>query len=136
MQILALAGAVEEHRLVADARHDDRLAAFGYPPGDAFPQAITRLLAPRCQAMRRGDGQFRRLALEQGNDARKHGVVTFEQFQHPVQGGFQVQGAGQSLTHRHKRGELRFFGNGCWHVGGFLDSVPPGTDRERTAGAG
>jgi hypothetical protein len=81
--------------------------------------------------VRRGDRQFFHLALGQGDDAREHGVVTFEQLQHPVQGAFQVQGAGQSLAHRHERGELRLFGNGCWHVDGFLGPASLGTDRER-----
>lgn len=108
VQILAPAGATEKPRLVVD----DRLAGPGHPAGDAFQQPKTRLLAPRRQAVRRGDRQFLRLALGQGHDAREHGVVTFEQRQYAAQSTFQAQGAGQSLAYRHKRCELCLVGNG------------------------
>jgi hypothetical protein len=108
-QLAALGGAVEEHRLAADLRHHDGLAAFHHAAGDSFAELVTHAIAGTVEAV---GGLHLELAgvFVQHDDAAAHrAVMAAEHFEHAVQRGLQVDGAGQRLAGVQERGKAPDF---------------------------
>ena len=108
--------AVQERRLAADVRHDDRLAALHDLAGDALADAIADQARAVADAVGGLDAQVAVL-LENRDDAADGAVMAREDLEDAVERRLQVQRARQRLADFEQgREAARFAGRGV-HVG-------------------
>ncbi len=83
---------VQEERLLADIRDDDRLPGFEHLPGHAFAdlESSPRLLLLR-EAVGGLDGQFAGLRMQQGQRPALHAQDVGQDLQYFVRGDLQVE---------------------------------------------
>jgi len=87
---------IEECRLLADARHHDRLPAFDDLPGDSFTDANANRAGAILESFNRFDLQF--AVAQQGDHAADDAVMAHERDQHALQSGFEIERARKSLA--------------------------------------
>src|SRR5262249_19018042 len=99
--------AVQERRLAADPRHDDRLAALDDPAGDPLAELITdaRRVA---EAVGSGHAQLA-VGMPQRDDAAHRAGVAGEHFQDAMERHLQVQRPRHRLTDLEERGQTPHF---------------------------
>ena len=105
-QLGPVGGAIEERRLAAHPRHDDRLAALHHLAGNALAETVAHTLAWRDGA---GGGLQLDLAgvfVEQHHRAPQRAVMAAEDLEHAVQPLFQIEGRRERLARFEKRREL------------------------------
>ena len=103
-QLRPLRRAVEERRLLAHARDDDRLAALDDLADDAFADAVAHRVRRRVEAVGGLDVQL--AVVVQQRDEAAHGAVVLRQdLEHAVQRRSQVQRARQRLADLEQRRE-------------------------------
>ena len=74
-------------------------AAFHHTSSDAFPHVITDL-HPICrETVGYGDCQLTGLPMQESHHTGDHTVMVFQDLEHTMQGGLEVQRTGQGLTH-------------------------------------
>jgi hypothetical protein len=109
-------GAVQERRLAADPRHDDRLAALDDLAGDPLADAVAHQPRAVADAVGGFDAQVAVL-FQNRDDAANGAVMAREDFEDAVQRHLEVEGAGQRLADfEQRRQPARFAGRGI-HVG-------------------
>ncbi len=96
-QLTALRRAVEEGRLLAHPRHDDRLAALDDLADDPFADAVADGVRRGVETVRRLDVQLA-VVPQQGHHAAHGPVVLREDLEHAMQRRSQVQRAGERLA--------------------------------------
>ena len=84
---------MQEERLAADLRHDNRLAAFDDAAHDALTEPIMLPLAVGGNAVSSFNRQFVVFFIQQHDGATNHAVLLFEDFQHAMQRRFQIERA-------------------------------------------
>ena len=89
-QLRPLRRAVQERRLAADARHDDRLAALDDRAGDALADPVADRRDGVVEAVGRLDPQLAVL-VQQRDDAAHGAVVAGEDLEHAVQRRLEVR---------------------------------------------
>ena len=107
--------AMQERRLAADARHDDRLAALHDAAGDAFADAVADRRAPVAEAVGRLDAQLAVL-VQQRHDAADGAVMARQDLEDAVQRRLQVERARQRLAHLEQRRQPPRFAGRRVHV--------------------
>ena len=108
-QLRALRRAVQEHRLAADLRHDDRLAAFDDAAGDAFAELIADAIAGAVEAVGGLHLQLAGVFVEHDDGAAHGAVMAAEDFEDAMEAGLEIDGAGQGLARVEQGGEAPDF---------------------------
>ena len=103
--------AVQKPRLVAHARHDDRLAALHDAAGDALADAIAHGARDGAGAVGRLDAQIAAV-LQERHDPAHRAVVPRQDLQHAMQRGLEVERPRQRLAHFEQRREAARFAAG------------------------
>ena len=103
-QLGALRRAVEERRLLADARDDDRLAAFDDVADDPLADAVANRVGRRVEAVAGLDVQLAVL-VEQRDHAPDGPVMLREDLEHAVQRRPKIERARERLADFEQRGE-------------------------------
>jgi hypothetical protein len=111
-QLAALGCAVQEHRLPADLRNDDGLAALDDSPGDALAELVADAVAGAIEAVGGLDLELARVVVEHDDGAADRPVMSAEYFENPVQPGFQVERAGERLAGLEQGGQAPDFARG------------------------
>ena len=103
-QLRALRRAVEERRLLADARHDDRPAALDDLADDPLADAVAHRVRRRVEAVGGLDVQL--AVVVQQRDQAAHGAVMLGQdLEHAVQRRSKIQRARERLADLEQRGQ-------------------------------
>ena len=84
---------------MTDLGDNDGFAALHHTSGDAFADVITGLHPIRWETIGYGDPQFTGLLMQQGHHTGDHTMMVFQNLEHTIQGGLEVQRTGQGLTH-------------------------------------
>ena len=108
----ALRRAVQKHRLAADLRHDDRLAALDDAAGDAFAELIADAIAGAVEAVGGLDLQLARVFVEHDDGAADGAVMAAEDLQDAVKPGFEIERARQGLARIEQGGQAPDFASG------------------------
>ena len=103
-QLGALRRAIEERRLLADARHDDRLAAFDHAADNAFAHAVPHGVRRRIEPVRGFHLQLT-VVVQEDDEAAHRPVVLRQDLECPVQCRSEIERAGQRLADLEQRGE-------------------------------
>ena len=103
-QLRALRRAVEERRLLAHARHDDRLAALDHLADDALAEPVADRVRRRVEAVAGLDVQLA-VVVQQRHHAAHGAVVLGEDLEHAVQRRPQVERARKRLADLEQRGQ-------------------------------
>ena len=106
---------VEKFRLLADARHDDRLAALHDLTGDAFADFEADRAGAVVEPFDRLDVQL--AVAQQRHHAAHDAVMADENLQHALHRRFQVQRAGQRLADFEQRRQSSGVAGGRGGVG-------------------
>jgi hypothetical protein len=121
------AGSIEEERLPADPGNDHGPAALDHPARDPFADPVADLPRGLCRGSRRRlDHEIARVFVAEDDTSRDGPVALLEDFEDPVEGGFQVQGRAEGLADLQEVGELPDFGGG----GGARHQDGPATFRK------
>ena len=102
---------MHQPRLVADARHDDRLAALHDAAGDPLADAIAHGARDGAGAVGRLDAQVAAV-LQERHDPAHGAVVPRQDLQHAMQRGLEVERPRQRLAHFEQRREAARFAAG------------------------
>ena len=113
-QLGAFRRAVQEHRLAADLRHDDRLAAFDDPSGDAFAELIADAIAGTIEAVGGLHLQLAGVFVEHDDGAADGAMMPAQNLQDAMQPGFQIDGARQRLARVEQSGETTDLARGSF----------------------
>src|SRR5262249_53631819 len=116
--------AVQEHRLPARARHDDRTAGLHDLAGDALAHLVLHRQPRLLEAVGRLDAKLAAVA-DQRDNAADDAVVAGENVEHVVERRFQVEGARQRLAHLEERREAADLGR----LGGAFGGRFAGSER-------
>ena len=101
--VAAPGGAIEERRLAAHARHDDRLSALDDLAGNAFADPVADGPRAILEPLRRLDVQ---LAVAQQREHAAHdAVMAHQDGEHALHRGLEVEGAGERLAHLEQGGQ-------------------------------
>ena len=103
---------VQEHRLAADLRHDDRLAALDDAPGDAFAELVADAIAGAVEAVRGFDLQMAGVFVEHDDGASDGAVMAAEDFENAMKAGLEVDRACQRLARIEQGGQAPDFTSG------------------------
>ena len=99
---------MQEHRLAAGARDDDRPAGLDHAAGDAFADPVLDRRPGLLEAVRRFDPQLAAL-VQQRDDAAHRAVMAREDLEHVVHRRLQVQRPGQRLADFEQRRQAADF---------------------------
>ena len=102
VEVLA-AGPVEEHRLLAGPRHDDRLRGLDDPARHPFADGVAGRAPLRGQPLGRLHVQEPRVGVQQRDRSAHDAVAPVEELHHPLQGGPQAGAAREGVVHLGQR---------------------------------
>ena len=118
-QLGPLRRAVQEHRLAADLRHDDRLAALDDASGDAFAELVADAIAGAVEPVGGLDLELAGVFVEHDDGAADGAVMAAEDFEDAMEPGLEIDRAGQRLARIEQGGQAPdFAGGGFGRFGG------------------
>jgi len=97
-QLGSLGRAVQEHRLAADLRDDDRFAAFDDAAGDAFADLVADAIAGAIEAVGGFDLQLAGVFVQHDDGAADRAVMAAQHLEHTVEPGLEIDRAGERLA--------------------------------------
>ena len=126
LEALAGAGAVEEERVLRDARDDGGLAGLHDLAGDPLAEAVApALLLARGEAVGRLDGDLAGVAVEQRQAAAEHPHVVGHRLEDGVDALAQVEGAVEDLADLEEQGEFLHLAADFGWCGSVRHVTPP-----------